>query len=57
MLDQIIGTKIDVSSFDSNYKNDFTGTSAIPPAALLKLNINGYYSVLLEKITKNFTKP
>ena len=42
MLDQIIGTKIDISNFDSNYKNDATGASAIPPIVLLKLIFYGY---------------
>ena len=31
MLDEIIGTKIDISDFDQNYKNDKIGASAIPP--------------------------
>jgi transposase len=42
MLDEIIGTKIDISVFDRKYKNDLTGASAIPPAALLKLIIYAY---------------
>lgn len=42
MLDKIINTKIDISVFDRNYKNDFTGASAVPPSALLKLIIFGY---------------
>ena len=42
MLNEIIGTKIDISCFDNYYKNDLTGASAIPPAALLKLVIYGY---------------
>ena len=42
MLDEIIGTKIDISVFDKNYNNDKTGASAVPPAALLKLIIYGY---------------
>jgi hypothetical protein len=33
---------IDVSIFDKNYKNDATGATAIPPAALIKLIIYGY---------------
>jgi hypothetical protein len=36
MLDELIGGKIDVSVFDSNYKNDETGAAAMPPAALIK---------------------
>ena len=30
MLDEIIGTKIDLSAFDAKYKNDATGAGAIP---------------------------
>jgi transposase len=43
MLNDLIndGT-IDVSIFDKNYKNDATGATAIPPAALIKLIIYGY---------------
>ena len=43
MLDEIIGTKIDISDFDQNYKNDNTGASAIPPEVLIKLIIYGYH--------------
>ena len=43
MLDEIIGTKIDISCFDKNYNNDKTGASAIAPAVLLKLIIFGYF--------------
>ena len=43
MLNQIIGTKIDLSVFDKEYKNDVTGASAVPPRALLKLIIYGYF--------------
>jgi transposase len=42
MLDELIGGKIDVRVFDNNYKNDETGATAIPPAALIKLIIYGY---------------
>ena len=42
MLNEIIGTKIDVSTFDENYKNDKTGAKAIPPEKLLKLIMFGY---------------
>jgi len=42
MLNEIIGTKIDISIFDKKYKNDLTGASAIPPVILLKLVIYGY---------------
>ena len=42
MLDQLIGTKIDISNFDLKYKNDITGASAVPPAVLLKLIIYSY---------------
>ena len=43
MLNDLIndGT-IDVSIFDKNYRNDATGATAIPPAALIKLIIYGY---------------
>jgi len=34
--------KIDISVFDDNYKNDKTGSKAIPPAAHVKLIIYGY---------------
>jgi len=44
MLDEIIGTKIDLSVFDKKYKNDLTGASAVPPSVLLKLIIYGYYN-------------
>jgi transposase len=42
MLNEIIGTKIDMSVFDKKYKNDVTGASAVPPLVLLKLIIYGY---------------
>jgi transposase len=42
MLDDLIGNRIDISDFDINYKNDDTGSKAIPPAALIKLIIYGY---------------
>ena len=44
MLNEIIGTKIDLSAFDKKYKNDITGASAVPPSALLKLVFYGYHS-------------
>jgi transposase len=44
MLDEIIGTKIDLSVYDKKYRNDLTGASAVPPSALLKLIIYGYYN-------------
>ena len=44
MRDEIIGTKIDLSTFDAKYKNDATGASAIPPAVLLKLIFYGYHN-------------
>jgi len=43
MLNEILGTKIDLSEFDKKYKNDLTGASAVPPSALLKLIFYGYY--------------
>ena len=42
MLNDLIGRKIDISSFDSNYNNDTTGAKAIPPRVLIKLIIYGY---------------
>ena len=42
MLDKLIGTKIDINCYDSNYHNDLTGASAVPPAVLLKLIIYSY---------------
>ncbi|MCL2129250.1 MAG: transposase [Treponema sp.] len=42
MLNEIIGTKIDLSIFDKKYKNDLTGASAVPPSVLLKLIYYGY---------------
>jgi len=44
MLNEIIGTKIDLSVFDKKYHNDLTGASAVPPSALLKLIIYGYHN-------------
>jgi len=44
MLNEIIGTKIDLSIFDKKYKNDLTGASAVPPTALLKLIFYGYHN-------------
>jgi transposase len=44
MLNEIVGTKIDLSVFDKKYKNDLTGASAVPPSVLLKLIIYGYYN-------------
>ena len=37
MLNEIIGTKIDLSVFDKKYKNDQTGAGAVSPSVLLKL--------------------
>ena len=42
MLNEIIGTKIDISNFDKKYKNEQTGASAVPPTVLLKLIIYAY---------------
>jgi transposase len=42
MLDEVIGTKIDISNFDDKYKNDHVGASAVPPSVLLKLIMYGY---------------
>jgi len=44
MLNEIIGTKIDLSVFDKKYKNDVVGASAVPPSVLLKLIIYGYHN-------------
>ena len=44
MLNEILGTKIDMSGFDTKYKNDVTGASAVPPSALLKLIFYGYHN-------------
>jgi transposase len=44
MLNEIIGTKIDLSVFDKKYKNDLTGAGAVPPSVLLKLIFYGYYN-------------
>ena len=44
MLNEIIGTKIDLSVFDKKYKNDMTGASAVPPSVLMKLIIYGYHN-------------
>ena len=43
MINEIIGTIIDISIFDQKYKNDKTGASAVPPLVLLKLIILSYY--------------
>ena len=43
MLNEIVGTKIDMSVYDRKYKNDLTGASAVPPSTLLKLIFYGYY--------------
>ena len=42
MLNDLIGNKINISTFDAKYKNDKTGAKAIPPAVLIKLIIYGY---------------
>jgi len=42
MLNEIIGTKIDLSAYDKKYNNDMTGAGAVPPSALLKLIFYGY---------------
>ena len=42
MLNDILGKEIDISTFDSNYKNDKTGATAIPPLVLIKLIMYGY---------------
>lgn len=44
MLNEIIGTKIELSIFDKKYKNDETGASAVPPSVLLKLIFYGYHN-------------
>ena len=47
MLDDLIGSKIDISDFDTNYKNDVTGATAISPAVLIKLIIYAYLKGIL----------
>ena len=42
MLNEIIGKEIDLSIFDSKYKNEHTGASAVPPCVLLKLIMYAY---------------
>jgi transposase len=42
MLDDLIGYKIDTGAFQTKYKNDETGASAIHPDALIKLILYGY---------------
>ena len=44
MLNEIIGTKIDLSVFDKKYKNDQTGAGSVSPSVLLKLIIYGYHN-------------
>jgi len=44
MLNEIIGTKIDLGVYDKKYKNDQTGAGAVPPSVLLKLIIYGYHN-------------
>jgi hypothetical protein len=36
MLDEIIGTKIDLSAFEAKYKNDATRAGAIPPWGIIE---------------------
>ena len=52
MHDEIIGTKTDLGAFDKKHKNDLTVAGAVPPSALLKLVIYGYYKgcISLRKI-------
>ncbi|MDO9450268.1 MAG: hypothetical protein Q7J21_07285 [Rugosibacter sp.] len=38
-MSYLIDHEIDLSGFDTRYKNDLTGASAYPPAMLLKLVI------------------
>jgi transposase len=42
MLNDVLDTKIDLSTFDRNYNNDTTGARAIAPAAIMKLILYGY---------------
>ena len=44
MLNEIIGTKIDLSVFDKKYKNDQSGAGAVSPSVLLKLIVYGYHN-------------
>ena len=41
-LNHLIDHKLDLSSFDSRYKNDETGATAYPPAILLKVILFAY---------------
>ena len=42
MLNDLVENEIDIKMFDENYKNDETGSKAIPPAILIKLIVYGY---------------
>jgi len=58
MLNELVGTKIDVSIFDENYQNDEKGAGAIPPRVLIKLISYGYLkgvksSRRLEELCRN----
>jgi transposase len=58
MLDDLVGTKIDVGIFDENYKNNDKGAGAIPPRVLIKLITYGYLkgvksSRRLEELRRN----
>jgi transposase len=41
-MSRIVGHEIDLKPFDSYYKNDVTGASAIEPRILLKIIFYGY---------------
>ena len=41
-LNYLIDHEIDLSGFDTRYKNDLTGAAAYPPAMLLKITLFAY---------------
>jgi hypothetical protein len=58
MLNELVGTKIDTGIFDTNYKNDEKGATAISPRILAKLITYGYLkgvksSRRLEELCRN----
>ena len=52
MLDNLLGTKIDISVFDKKYKNDKTAASAIPLRPPVKTN-NLRLAQRLQKLPEN----
>jgi transposase len=41
-LNHLVDHELDLSRFDARYKNDLTGTTAYPPAMLLKVVLFAY---------------